>query len=88
MRGRARHARGPPRRSGRARTAGARLVERNIEDDEDWQRRYAFTIPVVTVGDVELELATSPAKLRRLLAEGLDGANEANEVVDADGVGR
>ena len=51
-----------------------RLVERDIETDEDWQRRYAFTIPVVVLGDRELELATSQAKLRRLLADVLDGA--------------
>ena len=53
------------------------LVERDIETDDDWQRRYAFTIPVVVLGDRELELATSPAKLRRLLADVLDGAPAA-----------
>jgi glutaredoxin len=53
------------------------LQERNIDDDEDWHRRYAFTIPVVALGDRELELATSPAKLRRLLDDvlGPDGAS-------------
>ncbi len=51
-----------------------RLVERNIDDDEELQRRFALTIPVVAVGDRELELATSAAKLRRFLAEALDGA--------------
>jgi glutaredoxin len=51
-----------------------RLVERDIETDEDWQRRYAFTIPVVVLGDRALELATSQAKLRRLLDDVLDGA--------------
>lgn len=50
------------------------LVERNIEDDEAWHRRYLFTIPVVAFGDRELELAVSPAKLGRFLAEALDGA--------------
>ena len=50
------------------------LVERDIETDEVWHRRYAFTIPVVALGDRELELATSPAKLRRLLEDVLDGA--------------
>ena len=54
-----------------------RLVERDIETDEDWHRRYAFTIPVVVLGDRELELATSQAKLRRLLADALDGAPAA-----------
>ena len=51
------------------------LVERNIDEDEELHRRYAFTIPVVAVGDRELELATSPSKLSRLLAETLDGAS-------------
>lgn len=51
-----------------------RLVERDIEADEDWLRRYAFTIPVVVLGDRELELATGQAKLRRLLEDVLDGA--------------
>ena len=50
------------------------LVERSIDGDDDLQRRYAFTIPVVTLGGRELELATSPAKLRRLLEDALDGA--------------
>ena len=50
------------------------VVERDIETDEDWHRRYAFTIPVVVLGDRELELATSPARLRRLLEDVLDGA--------------
>lgn len=50
------------------------VVERDIEADEDLHRRYAFTIPVVALGDRELELATSPAKLRRLLEDVLDGA--------------
>ena len=50
------------------------ISERSIDGDEDLQRRYAFTIPVVTLGDRELELATSPARLRRLLEDVLDGA--------------
>jgi hypothetical protein len=50
------------------------LVERNIEDDEDWHRRYMFVIPVVAIGERELELATKPTKLGRFLAEALDGA--------------
>ena len=49
-------------------------MERDIEGDDDLERRYAFTIPVVTFGDREVELATSPAKLRRLLEDVLDGA--------------
>ncbi len=50
------------------------LVEHDIDLDEDLHRRYAFTIPVVALGDRELELATSPARLRRLLEDVLDGA--------------
>ena len=49
------------------------IVERDIDLDEDWQRRYALTIPVVALGDRELELATSQAALRRLLEDVLDG---------------
>ena len=50
------------------------LVERNIEDDEDWHRRFMFVIPVVAYGERELELATKPSALGRFLAEVLDGA--------------
>jgi hypothetical protein len=50
------------------------IQERDIEADDELHRRYAFTIPVVALGDRELELATSPAKLRRLLEDVLDGA--------------
>lgn len=50
------------------------LVEHDIDADEALHRRYAFTIPVVALGDRELELATSPARLRRLLEDVLDGA--------------
>ena len=50
---------------------------RDIETDEDWQQRYALTIPVVAFGHRELALATSPAMLRRFVAEVLDGSTEA-----------
>jgi hypothetical protein len=49
------------------------VVRRNIEDDEDWHRRYLVTIPVMALGDRELELATNAAKVDRFLAEALDG---------------
>ena len=52
-----------------------RLQERDIDTDEDWQRQFVFTIPVVELGERRLELATSPARLRRLLADGLDGGS-------------
>lgn len=47
------------------------LVERNIEDDEDWHRRYLVTIPVLAAGDAELALATSPARMSAFLATAL-----------------
>jgi hypothetical protein len=50
------------------------LVECDIEADEALHERYAFTIPVVALGDRELALATSPARLRRLLEDVLDTA--------------
>lgn len=52
------------------------IIEHSIDGDEDLQRRYEFTIPVVTIDGRELELATSAAKLRRFLAEALDGNAE------------
>jgi hypothetical protein len=48
------------------------LLERDIDADPELQRRFFTTIPVVELGDRRLELATSPAKLRRLLADVLD----------------
>lgn len=48
------------------------LVERDIDADPAWQRAYFASIPVVEIGEHRLELATSPARLRRLLAT-LDG---------------
>jgi hypothetical protein len=48
------------------------LVERDIETDPGWERAYFSSIPVVELGDRRLELAVSPAKLRRLLADVLD----------------
>jgi hypothetical protein len=50
------------------------IMERDIDTDQEWHRRYAFTIPVVVLGDRELELATSPTMLRRLLEDTLDRA--------------
>lgn len=57
-------------RTAAGRTAPAlRVVD--IETDEALLRAHAFTIPVVSFAGRTLELATSPAKLRRLLDEGL-----------------
>jgi len=48
------------------------LHDRDIESDPAWQRAYFAMIPVVELGDRRLELATSPAKLRRLMTDVLD----------------
>jgi hypothetical protein len=50
----------------------ASLRERDIATDAAWERRFFTTIPVVEFGDRRLELATSPAKIRRFLDEALD----------------
>lgn len=49
------------------------LVERDIESDPALHRAMLETIPVVELGGRRLELAIGPAKLRRFLAEALDG---------------
>ena len=56
----------------RAGLAVPTLVERDIETDPAWERAFFATIPVVELGDRRLELATSAAKLRRLLTDVLD----------------
>jgi len=48
------------------------LVERDIDTDEAWQRAFMTTIPVLELGDQRLELATSPTRIRRFLADTLD----------------
>ncbi len=48
------------------------LTEIDIESDPDLERRLFATIPVVELGDRRLEIATSAAKLRRLLSDALD----------------
>jgi hypothetical protein len=50
-----------------------RLVERDIETDPSWEHAFFASIPVVEIGERRLELATSAAKMRRLLADVLDG---------------
>jgi len=52
--------------------ATPRVVERDIESNDDWQHAYVETIPVLELGDRRLELATSLVKIRRFLADGLD----------------
>ena len=60
---------GAPSTAGRPRS----LVERDIETDPDLERAFLAEIPVVELGDRRLTLATSPARIERLLAEVLDG---------------
>jgi len=48
------------------------LVERNIETDPAWQRAFFETIPVVELGDHRVELATSAARIQRLVNDALD----------------
>lgn len=50
------------------------LTEIDIESYPELERRFFTTIPVVELGDRRLELATSAAKLRRLLSDVLDGS--------------
>jgi hypothetical protein len=50
------------------------LIERDIDTDPAWQHAYLATIPVVELGDRRIDLATSAARLRRLLADALDPA--------------
>jgi Glutaredoxin-like domain (DUF836) len=57
------------RRSGRPTPV---LTEVDIESDPTLERAYFATIPVVGLGHRRLEVATSAAKLRRLLADVLD----------------
>ena len=50
------------------------LRERDITSDPTWERQFFATIPVVEFDGRRLELATSPAKLRRFLHDVLDGS--------------
>jgi Glutaredoxin-like domain (DUF836) len=49
-----------------------RFLERDIDADPELQRAFFLVIPVVELGDRRLELVTSAAALRRLLADMLD----------------
>jgi hypothetical protein len=49
-----------------------RLVERNIETNDEWHRAFLERIPVIELGSQRLELYVSVAKLRRMLADALD----------------
>jgi hypothetical protein len=60
-------------RAARGRRSAA-LHERDIATDPAWERQFFATIPVVEVDGRRLELATSPAKIRRFLDDVLDGS--------------
>jgi len=45
------------------------LVERDITSDPGWERAFFSSIPVLELGDRRLELATSPARVSRLLID-------------------
>jgi Glutaredoxin-like domain (DUF836) len=51
-----------------------RLIERDITTNAEWERAYLLTIPVLELGDRRVELATSLAEARSLLADVLDRA--------------
>ena len=52
----------------------AAIRERDIASDPAWERQFFATIPVVELEGRRIELATSSAKLRRFLADVLDGS--------------
>jgi hypothetical protein len=52
----------------------ARLVERDITTNPEWERQFFDTIPVVEVRGRRLPLAISAGKLRAFLSETLDQA--------------
>jgi Glutaredoxin-like domain (DUF836) len=52
----------------------AAIRERDIGADPEWERQFHATIPVLEIGGRRLELAVSPAGIRRFLDDTLDGA--------------
>jgi hypothetical protein len=48
------------------------VVKRDIDTRDDWQRAFLTTIPVIEFGEHRLDLAVSPAGIRRMLAQALD----------------
>jgi hypothetical protein len=53
------------------------IVERNIETDEAWREAYRERIPVLELDGQRLELLVTYGKVRRMLADALDGATLA-----------
>jgi hypothetical protein len=54
--------------------ATASLHARDIADDPDLERRLFDRVPVLELRGQRLELATSPARIRRFLADALDAS--------------
>ena len=52
----------------------AALHERDIATDAELERQFFTTIPVLELAGLRLELATSPAKIRRFLDDALDAS--------------
>jgi len=52
------------------------FIERNIEADPELHRRYLERIPVVEIGDQRIELVVTVGKLRRVLADTVDAAQQ------------
>jgi hypothetical protein len=52
----------------------AALTERDITTNEDWERQFFDTIPVLELGGRRLPLAVSTARIRAFLADALDGS--------------
>ncbi|HUR03388.1 MAG TPA: glutaredoxin family protein [Nonomuraea sp.] len=52
------------------------VVERDITSDPAWERAFFDRIPVVDLADRRLEVAVSPARLRRLLVDVLDSGGD------------
>lgn len=51
-----------------------KVVERNIEADPELHRLYLERIPVLELDGRRLELLVTASKVRRMLADALDGA--------------
>jgi len=51
----------------------AALRERDVAADPSLERELGAVIPVLELRERRLELATSPSKIRRFLADALDG---------------
>jgi hypothetical protein len=60
-------------RAARGRRVAA-LHERDIAADPTLERRFGTTIPVLELNGRVLELATSPARIRRFLDDALEGS--------------